>query len=87
MVEKYAYTKIYDNYGKVVITLNELLEKRNIRPYRLSQLTGIHYDIITKYVKGSLYRVDLEILAKICYVLECTLNDVIHYEQDELLQK
>ena len=87
MVEKYAYTKIYDNYGKVVITLNELLEKRNIRPYRLSQLTGIHYDIIAKYVKGSLYRVDLEILAKICYVLECTLNDVIHYEQDELLQK
>ncbi len=86
MIEKYAYTKTYDNYGKVVITLNKILEKRNIKPYRLSMLTGINCDIIKRYAKGNLYRVDLEILAKICYVLECPLDDIIHYEQGEITQ-
>lgn len=28
MTEKYAYTKTYNNYGKVVLALNKTLEKK-----------------------------------------------------------
>ena len=34
-----------------------------MKPYRLSILTGINWGIIKKYVRGDLYRVDLDLLA------------------------
>jgi len=69
--ENFVYNKTYNKYGKVVLTLDKMLEKRNMKPYRLSILTGINWGIIKKYVRGDLYRVDLDLLAKICFTLNC----------------
>ena len=84
MSERYLYTKTYNNYGKVVLTLNIVLEQKNMNPYKLSRLTGINWGIIKKYVNGNLYRVDMDLLARMCYVLECPLSDIIQYAKDEL---
>lgn len=87
MNEQFVYSKTYNKYGKVVLTLDEMLKKKNIKPYRLSVLTGINWSIIKKYVKGDLYRVDLDLLAKICFALDCTLNDILHYEKEISIQR
>lgn len=42
--------------------------------------TGIRYDVIDRYYKSQITRIDLENLAKICYALECKLSDIIDYE-------
>lgn len=60
-----------------MLTLDEVLKKKNINTYRLSILTGINWSIIKKYVIGNLYRVDLDILGKICFALNYPLNEVI----------
>lgn len=78
--EKFVYDKIYKDYGKIVFTIDAILKKRKINVYRLSVLTGINWSIIKKYVKGSLYRADLDILSRICFALNCKLEDIIHYE-------
>ena len=85
--ENFVYNKTYNKYGKVVLTLDKMLEKRNMKPYRLSILTGINWGIIKKYVRGDLYRVDLDLLDKICFVLNCSLSDIIHYEEERTIQR
>lgn len=78
--EKFVYNKTYNDYGKIVFTIDKVLKKRNMKPYRLSVLTGINWGIVKKYIRGDLYRVDLDLLSKMCYALDCSLSDLIHYE-------
>lgn len=85
--EKFVYNKTYIDYGKIVLTIDDMLKKRNMKAYRLSVLTGINWGIIEKYAKGNLYRVDLDLLAKMCYALDCSLDDLIHYEKAKIKEK
>ena len=44
-------------------------------------LTGVKYDVIDRYYKGQdIALVDLDFLAKVCYVLDCTVEDLLQYE-------
>ena len=61
-----------------------LMDARKITRNRLRTLTGIKYDVIDRYYKGQdIALVDLDFLAKICYVLDCRVEDLLHYEQPE----
>lgn len=80
--ECFVYRKIYKDYGKIRLTIKDVMKKRNISIYRLSILTDISWNILKKYIKGTVYRVDLDILSRICYALNCSLDELICYEQD-----
>lgn len=78
--DKCVYQKTYTNYGKVKLTINKMMKKRNINTYKLSILTGINWGIVKRYAYGDLYRVDLDLLARMCFALDCKLEDLIYYE-------
>ena len=78
--DKCVYQKTYTNYGKVMLTINEAMNKKHINTYKLSVLTGVNWGIINKYAHNELYRVDLDILARICFVLDCKVEEIINYE-------
>lgn len=78
--ERYVYDKVYKDYGKIILTVNNVLKKKNMSVYRLSRLTGINWGIVQKYVDGKLYRVDLDLLSRMCFALDCSLEELLHYE-------
>lgn len=65
------------NENMVVLHIKDIMIKKNINRYQLSQMTGIKYDIITKYYNGDCYQIDLVNIAKICSALECDLKDIL----------
>ena len=67
------------NYGELVLCINKILEEKNISMYKLSVLTGIKYDVIYNYCNNFIRRYDKDVLAKICYVLDCKYSDLISY--------
>lgn len=67
------------NYGSMQLCILDILKKKNISMYRLSILTGIKYDIIYNYCNNKMQRYDKDVLAKICYVLDCKYSDLISY--------
>ena len=69
-------------YGCVRIKLAEVLDNRGITRNRLRTLTGVKYEVIDRYYQADrVERVDLDFIAKVCYVLSCKIEDLLEYEE------
>ena len=70
------------DYGKVYITVKEVMKYKGITRNKLAISTGVAYNSINRYYQPApITSVDLDILAKICFVLDCEINDVLKYEK------
>lgn len=68
------------DYGYIEVKLAQMLEQRGITRNRLRTLTGVKYDVIDRYYKGSnIAMADLDFLAKACCVLNCRIEDLLEY--------
>ena len=73
-----------NEYGRVRVKLAELLEDRGITRNRLRTLTGVKYEVIDRYFKADRVEMaDLDFLAKVCYALDCKIEDILEYEEPE----
>ncbi len=70
---------VLENFGKINIRLKELLNEKGVSRNKLCNMMGTNYDLITRYYNNKVSRVDLEIIAKICFVLDCSITDVLEY--------
>lgn len=69
------------DYGKVEIKLRTIMDKSNISIYQMSKLTSLKYSTIKSYYSNCpLTRVDLDVLSKMCYVLNCKVEDILEYK-------
>ena len=73
-----------EEYGGIKVKLAEVLDSRGITRNRLRELTGAKYDVITRYYKGQeVHMVDLDFLSKVCYVLDCKIEDLLEYQKPQ----
>lgn len=70
------------NYGKIRLNLKELLDNKKISRHKLCGMIGANYDLITRYYNNSVSRIDLDIITRICFVLNCKVEDIIIYEKE-----
>ena len=72
----------FKEYGRIRLRLSEMMDNRGITRNKMRTLTGIKYDVIDRYYKAdNVERVDLDFLAKACYVLDCSVSDLLVYEK------
>ena len=70
-----------NEYGRVKVKLADLLTSRGITRNKLRTLTGVKYDVIDRYFKAErIEMADLDFLAKVCYSLDCKIEDILEYE-------
>lgn len=70
-------------YGKIKINLGKIMTSRNISTYLLSSKANIRFQTIQKLREDTSTRIDFEVLAKICYALNCKVEDIIEYIPNE----
>ena len=71
----------YKKYGKVVLNLQKLISDRNLTKYKVAKLANVRYEVIKKWCTGTVEKMDLDVLARICYVLKCSIEDVMYYDE------
>ncbi len=81
---KGIFSLTMNEYGCTRVKLREVLEQRGITRNKLSELTGVRYSTINRYFKGEqIEKVDLDILSRICFVLNCRVEDLLEYVEPE----
>ncbi len=70
-----------NDYGKVELRLKELLDSRGMARNTLAEAIGTRFEVIDKWYKNKIEKLDLDILARICYVLDCSPADIIGYDK------
>ena len=70
-----------EDYGKVYLRLEELIDKKGISKTQLSYKAEISHTQINRFCRGEATRIDFTTLAKLCTVLDCEISDLIIYEK------
>lgn len=79
MSELRGITELRD-YGKININIKLIMDKYKISIYQMSKLANLKYNTVKAYYNNApLTKVDLDVVAKLCYVLNCKVNDVLEY--------
>ncbi|PHV70687.1 transcriptional regulator [Sporanaerobium hydrogeniformans] len=64
------------------IKLAELLGKHKMTRKRLAELTDTRPNTIGDLYNEKCKKIDIEVLNKICTVLECNIEDILEYKKD-----
>ncbi len=66
-------------YGIVKLKLRQLMEQQNISINKLAFRAEMQRTQLKAYMSEEIQRVDLSVLSRLCYALECDLSDLIEY--------
>lgn len=70
-----------NTYGNISIHLKEIIEEKNITRYRLAKLADTRFEVVEKWCSGTVERIDADVLARFCYILNCDVDDIIKFEK------
>ncbi len=76
MSNKKNYKEI-STYKIYNVEIKEIMEKKGISQNILAKVTRLSINTIRAYYHGSIKRVDLDVLSRICCALECSVEDVL----------
>ena len=68
-----------NEYGKIIIKLDELIEKKGLSKNKLSHKAEMQRTQINNFCKNKITRLDVDVLARICTVLECRIEDLLEF--------
>lgn len=66
-------------FGTVRLKLDEVMEKQNISINKLAFRSEMQRTQLKAYRDNKVQRVDLNVLARLCFALDCDLLDLIEY--------
>ncbi len=83
-MKKYDDGIVYlKEYGKINLKLKEYMDERKITRNALAKRVNTRFEVIDKWYNNRIENIDLDILARICFVLSCDTNDILKYEKPD----
>jgi len=67
------------SYGRITVKLKELMDKQGVSRNALARSIGSRFEVIDRLYSGEVEKLDLDVLARICCVMECKVEDIIEY--------
>ncbi len=67
------------DYGRFEIILDGYLSKNKISKNTLAERANLQRTQLNNYCKNNIKRPDFDVLARICYALNCELADIVIY--------
>ncbi len=68
-----------EEYGTIRIKLDELIEQSGISKNKLSHKAEMQRTQLNNYCNNQITRLDIDVLARICTVLNCSISDLLEF--------
>ena len=68
-----------ERYGKIKIHLAELIKETGISKNKLSQRAEMQRTQLNHYCNNTVTRLDVDVLARLCTVLDCEIGDLLEF--------
>ena len=72
-------------YGKVNMRLKEIMDAKGIKRHTLARTVDTRFEVIDKWYNNKVENLDLDILARLCFVLECSIEDGVFDQLEQQL--
>jgi len=69
------------DYGRIKLKLRGIMDANNISRNTLARKIDVRFEVIDRWYNGNIEKMDLDILARICFVLGCGVADIIEYTE------
>lgn len=66
-------------YGMIKLKLKEIMDKKSISRNNLARSVNVRFEVIDRWYNGNVEKIDLDILSRICFVLNCNIGDILEY--------
>ena len=66
-------------FGTIKINLSKLMEKSGLSKNKLSQRAEMQRTQLNHYCNNTVTRLDIDVLARLCTVLECEIRDLLEF--------
>lgn len=70
-----------NDYGYIEIDIKSHMNKQKISRNELARKIGTRFEVVNKWYSGHVNRIDADVLARICYVLNCSPSDIVIYQK------
>lgn len=80
-MEKELFT--LKHYGHIEINLKKYMDQKQITRNALARAVNTRFEVIDKWYNGHVEKIDADILARICFVLDCNPGDLIKYVMED----
>lgn len=68
-------------YGCVRLRLRELMDQQKINRNQMARRIGVRFEVVDKWYQGEVEKLDMDILARLCFVLDCPAGDLLEYRK------
>ena len=70
------------DYGVVRVNLKTIMKEQGVSINKLACRAEMQRTQLKAYLNETIQRVDLAVLARLCYVLDCDISDILEYRKD-----
>ena len=73
----------YVNYGGIEVDINKQMKEKNITKTQLIKKGRFNNKTVEAYIKNNISSFDLDVLARLRFVLKCDLSDFLVYKRNK----
>ncbi|MBE6034070.1 MAG: helix-turn-helix transcriptional regulator [Clostridiales bacterium] len=55
------------------------MDNKDMTRSKLAKLANIRFEVADKWYNGNIERMDIDVLTRICFVLDCKISDLMTY--------
>ena len=74
-----GWWRMEQNYGTIKVHLAELIAQVGISKNKLSQRAEMQRTQINNYCNNTVTRLDIDVLARLCTVLGCSIDELLEF--------